>query len=210
MNEIALHFDDIIYFTLIQIIGLVMPGADLIIVVRNSIIYSRKAGIFTALGIAIAVLVHISYIIIGIDYISSHSGRGMLILKFLSVAYLIYIGCLNLFSSAANLNNSTYIKNISNIKAFFTGFLTNIFNIGAVFYFISMFSLLMDTSTPQIILFIYTAIISVTSMIWYSTAALFFSSSTIKNYFIKYQKYVERISGICLIVFALHILFTDL
>lgn len=45
----------------------VSPGADFVLVFKNSAMYGRKAGMLTALGIGAGVCVHISYSIIGIS-----------------------------------------------------------------------------------------------------------------------------------------------
>src|SRR3990167_823924 len=60
--------------SILSLVGLVMialisPGPDFAIVVRNSLIYSRKTGLFTALGIALGILVHVSYTLLGLGLV---------------------------------------------------------------------------------------------------------------------------------------------
>lgn len=41
--------------------------------VRNSLVYGRKAGIMTAVGFALGVMVHVSYTVMGVGAIIAHS-----------------------------------------------------------------------------------------------------------------------------------------
>ncbi|HAT8180793.1 TPA: lysine transporter LysE, partial [Legionella pneumophila] len=47
-------------------ISLISPGPDFAITVKNSLVYSRRSGLLTALGIALGSLVHISYTLLGL------------------------------------------------------------------------------------------------------------------------------------------------
>lgn len=45
---------------------IVSPGADLAMVIRQSVVHGRKAAIVTSLGIGISLLFHIAYTILGL------------------------------------------------------------------------------------------------------------------------------------------------
>ena len=55
----------------IHLLALISPGPDFVMVVKNSIQYSRKIGIFTSIGFSIGILVHLFYCIIGLSLILS-------------------------------------------------------------------------------------------------------------------------------------------
>jgi threonine/homoserine/homoserine lactone efflux protein len=59
----------LIDLTILQIVALISPGPDFAMVLRNSLIYSRKTALLTALGIAAGLLVHITYIGLGLGYV---------------------------------------------------------------------------------------------------------------------------------------------
>lgn len=50
---------------LVGILAGMSPGSDFFVVMRNSLGYSRKAGVATALGIGLALTIHVSYTIWG-------------------------------------------------------------------------------------------------------------------------------------------------
>jgi threonine/homoserine/homoserine lactone efflux protein len=47
--------------TLIHVLAVMSPGADLAVVVRQSVSFGRKTAIMTSLGIASGISVHITY-----------------------------------------------------------------------------------------------------------------------------------------------------
>ena len=87
----------------ITIFAVISPGADFAMVTRNSMILSRRAGVLTALGIALGVLVHVSYSMLGIGLLISKSIMLFNTIKLFGAAYLIYLGVIMLRSKRTDL-----------------------------------------------------------------------------------------------------------
>ncbi|MDD2309487.1 MAG: LysE family transporter [Desulfuromonadaceae bacterium] len=49
----------------------ITPGPNMAIVIRNSLIHSRSAGVYTAGGLAFGNLIHIAYCLVGIGLLIS-------------------------------------------------------------------------------------------------------------------------------------------
>ena len=51
------------FFTvaLIHLLAVASPGPDFAIVVRESVAFGRRIGLFTALGVGVGILVHVAY-----------------------------------------------------------------------------------------------------------------------------------------------------
>jgi threonine/homoserine/homoserine lactone efflux protein len=77
---------------LISTIGLISPGPDFIIVLKNTTSYSRSYGIWTAFGVALGTLVHITYIAFGFGVLLQKHFFILTLLKYIGAFYLIYIG----------------------------------------------------------------------------------------------------------------------
>ena len=77
---------------LITILAVISPGADFAIVTKNSYLYGRQIGILTALGIALGVLVHVSYTLVGVAVVLKFAPNFLTYIKYLGAFYLIYIG----------------------------------------------------------------------------------------------------------------------
>ena len=67
--------------SLLIILAAISPGPDFAIVTKNSLLYSRKAGIYTALGVSGSLLVHAVYCILGLALIISQSLLAFIIIK---------------------------------------------------------------------------------------------------------------------------------
>lgn len=70
------------------LIAVISPGPDFALTLRNSLAYSRQAGICTAMGITVGHIVHATYCLVGIGAIISRSILLFNIIKWLGAAYL--------------------------------------------------------------------------------------------------------------------------
>ena len=64
---------EIFSLAILGILIVISPGADFILVLKNSLNQGRIAGIWTALGVSLAICVHISYSMLGISYLISQN-----------------------------------------------------------------------------------------------------------------------------------------
>ena len=79
----------VVTFTLLAVIS---PGPDFAMVTRNSLTLSRRAGVLTALGIGLGVLVHLTYTLLGVGLLIEQSLWLFNAIKLVGAAYLIYLG----------------------------------------------------------------------------------------------------------------------
>ncbi|MEL6221714.1 MAG: LysE family transporter [Cyanobacteria bacterium J06626_14] len=59
----------------VSLVVVVTPGPDFALTLRNSLAYSRRAGVYTAVGVGAGNLVHATYSLIGLSAIISKSIR---------------------------------------------------------------------------------------------------------------------------------------
>ena len=59
--------------TFMLLLGLISPGPDFFMVIKQSLTYSRKTGIYTAIGLGAGVATHITYCLTGIALLISKS-----------------------------------------------------------------------------------------------------------------------------------------
>ena len=125
--------------------AIVSPGADLAMVMRQSLMHGRRAAIVTSFGIGTALMVHVTYTILGLGLIISQSIALFNIVKWCGVAYLLYIGIKALRAGKTDLtahdaDAAAPESSQSALKAFGLGFAVNALNPKAVFFFLSIFS----------------------------------------------------------------------
>lgn len=183
--------------TLIHLLSVMSPGPDLIMAIRNSLVYSRKTGIWTAVGFSLGILVHIAYCVAGLALVISQSILLFTIFKFLGAGYLIYIGLKSFFSKSSELvvEKEEKKKDISAFKAVRIGFLTNVLNPKATLYFLSLFTLVISPETPFSILIILSIIMVLIIGVWFSLVAIFLTQRKVQKVFGGFQKRFNKIFG---------------
>lgn len=194
----------------ISIFMAISPGPDFFMVTKNSISYGRNAGIYSAIGISVAIWVHIAYSIAGLTLIISESIILFSIIKYLGAAYLVFIGLKSILSKKAPIKEITkteYIQSMDKIGAFKNGFITNTLNPKTTIFFLSIFTQVIDIDTELTLQLIYGSIISLVHLVWFYLVAVFFSHSLFLNRFQKHKKRIENIVGGALIIFGLKVAF---
>lgn len=187
---------------LIALLGAMSPGADFVLVSRNSLVYSRRVGIFTALGIGLGVLVHVFYTLAGIGLIISQSILLFNAIKFAGAAYLIYLGWKSLQAKprqAEIVQDAEEKKELSALKAVGMGIATNALNPKVTLFFLSLFMQFISAGTPfgvQVALGLETALIIGA---WFAVVALMFSHNWLKLKIQKVGHWFERLTGAALI-----------
>ncbi len=207
------------WLTFISIFAVVVasPGPDMIMIMRNSLSFSRRAGIFTAIGLGLSVGVHVTYTLLGIAAIISQSIFIFTTIKLLGALYLIYIGIQALSSkgisqkafndSLQNAKNKKYSQ-MSDIKALSSGFLTNILNPKATLFFLAVFTQLITPETPLFWEIITGVSATAMVILWFVGVSLFLTHKNIQNIFSKISKWIDKIAGVCLIALGIKIAVT--
>ncbi|MEN8253326.1 MAG: LysE family transporter [Patescibacteria group bacterium] len=184
------------------------PGPLFVLIVRNSVIYSRKTGFWTAAGIALGNLIHVTYSVTGIALIISNSNFLFNIIKYLGVVYLTYLGVktlqLNIVSKKSESKEKQ--KDISRFSAFKTGFLTNILSPKASLFFASIFASVFAASAPIWVIIFLVIIMPLNSLFMASLLSIFFTQNRVLLIYNKYQNLINKSLGGALILLALLIL----
>jgi RhtB (resistance to homoserine/threonine) family protein len=124
------------------IAGLILnltPGADTIYIITRSVAQGRKAGIYSVLGIGTGAICHTLFAAFGLSLILMKSVLIFSIIKYLGVAYLIYLGIkMILDKSSIFENESMKFENVDLIKIYSQGFLTNLLNPKVAIFFLSL------------------------------------------------------------------------
>ena len=193
--------------SLLNLLAVISPGPDFVITVRNSLCYSRRAGIFTSLGISTALCIHLFYCAAGIGYIISTSFVLFSILKVLGAGYLIYLGVSSFMAkgSRIDLAEERTGTDLTRLKAFRMGFLTNVLNPKATLFFLSLFTLVIGNSTPIYIILTISAIIILTAFTWFTIVSIFLAQQNVQRVFLKYERIINRTLGGFLILLGVKI-----
>jgi threonine/homoserine/homoserine lactone efflux protein len=91
---------------IVSVTALVMvsPGPDMVLVLRNTFVSGRHAGLQTSMGVLTGNLVHFAYCVLGIGLLISQSILAFSALKYAGASYLIYLGIVSLRSDDKSLD----------------------------------------------------------------------------------------------------------
>lgn len=189
-------------------VAVMSPGPDFALTLRNSLVYSRKTGIYTALGITVGHIIHATYCLIGIGAIITRSIVIFNIIKWLGAAYLIYIGIKSLKAKKYKEESITkQARTIGNWAAFRIGLLGDVLNPKATLFFLALFTQIIHPATPLNMQVVYGGTIVVQALVWYTLVAVVISQNIVKTMFQSISHWIERITGAVLIVLGLRLAF---
>ncbi len=194
-------------------LAVMSPGPDFAMVMRNSLLYSRRTGLLAAAGLAIGILLHVAYSLLGIGLLISKSILLFNTVKFLGAAYLIYIGVKSLVSKKDIDIHSleSDVPTVSNqqelgvVQALKLGFLTNALNPKATLFFLALFTQVISPNTSAGIKILYGVEMSMATFLWFSIVALVLTHSRVNQAFSGLKHHLERLFGIILIALGLKV-----
>ena len=201
------YLTEFLTIAIIHFLAIMSPGPDFAMITRNSLIYSKNTGIYSSIGLALGILLHISYSLIGIGFIISKSIVLFSVIKFLGAAYLIYIGYKSLKAKPNKINSEKLRESIDLKKseAIKMGFLTNALNPKVTLFFLSLFTQIISPETPFIIQVLYGLEMSFMTFAWFSLVATVLSYKTIKSKFSLFQHNFEKIFEAILIALGIKV-----
>ncbi|MEO0407060.1 MAG: homoserine/threonine efflux transporter [Cyanobacteria bacterium P01_A01_bin.135] len=182
------------------------PGPNSFLTMRNSLLYSRSAGLLTALGVALGDVVHIVFWLVGIGVVISRSILLFNTIKWLGAAYLIYMGIKSLRAKPqGNLSAGWERTTLSPQAALRSGFLTCLLNPKVTLFFLALFTQFIQPDTAIFVQVLYGATIVLIELAWTVLVASFASHNAIKRRFLKVSHWVERAVGAALVFFGLRL-----
>lgn len=187
----------------ITVLAVISPGPDFVMVSRNSVALSRKAGMLTAVGIGLGVLVHVAYAIIGVGLLLKKSPTLFFVFKMAGALYLIFMGITMLRSKKSDFDSNTKSGSISNLAALRIGVLTNELNPKTSIFILSLFMQVISQTTPLENVVGYGLFISATHIIWFLLVAYFLSSEVVRMKIAGMRHWIDRCFGLLLVGFGI-------
>ncbi|WP_407935870.1 LysE family translocator [Cupriavidus necator] len=179
----------------VTVLAVVSPGPDFAMVTRNSYLYGRRAGLLSALGIALGVQVHVLYTMFGVAVLMAHAHSVLTVVKALGAAYLVWIGIQTLRNRqalAVDLQGERTMRPLASLRM---GFLTNALNPKCTLFVVSTYTQVVDVRTPVPVQFGYGAFMSVAHWVWFSLVACVFTAPALRAAMRQRQRLLDRTIG---------------
>lgn len=188
--------------------AIVSPGADLAMVMRQAMAHGRREAIITSFGVGTSLMFHVTYTILGLGLIISQSIYLFNIVKWIGVAYLIYIGIKALRAGKMDMPevDGTDVvdqRRQSVVKSFMLGFAANALNPKPVFFFLSIFSTVVHVETPVAIKFGYGLVMASCLIAWFVGVSLFMTTPRMRAAFARASQWIDRTSGVVFIALGI-------
>jgi len=129
--------DNFYLFLTVSILINLSPGPDMIYTAARSLSQGIKAGVFSALGIFVGCLFHITAAVFGLSKVIEESVLLFSIIKYAGAAYLIYLGIRSFLNKKKTKKEIEALPILTSRKIFFQGMLTNILNPKVAIFFLS-------------------------------------------------------------------------
>jgi RhtB (resistance to homoserine/threonine) family protein len=198
---------------LVGILAGISPGPDFVVVMRNSLTYGRRVGVASAIGIALALIVHISYTVMGFALILQKSPVLFKVIQAAGALYLLWLGYHAVRSRAQETAQlaegeeiaKAVLEQKSALAGFIDGFLCNVLNPKAALFFLSIFSQFFTSDTTISTRWIYGFEVIFAVGLWFVILACIVSNEKFRALYQRWQHWFDRLLGIALIYFGMKI-----
>ena len=198
--------DQILVIVSVTFLVMVTPGPDMILVLRNTLVSGRRAGLHTSMGILSGNLVHITYCTLGVGLLISQSIVAFSVLKSAAAAYLIYLGIMSFRSGTKTLAaNDVDSRPTHRTTWFVQGLVNNLLNPKGSLFYLGVFTMVItpETSASTILLLIFTMML-VSASFWL-VFVYTLDRPTIRGFIERSQQTVNRILGLLLILLGMRV-----
>ena len=190
---------------LAHLLAVASPGPDFAIVVKQSLSHGRRTAVWTSIGVGSAILLHITYSLLGIGLLIKGSALWFSVVKYAGAAYLAWLGIQSLRAKPRD-SNPTGLTDAKPVPAphgaFMTGFLTNALNPKATLFFLALFTVVIDPHTPRLIQAGYGIWMAAATAGWFSFVSFGFAQERVRRKFLQHGHWIDRALGVIFIAFA--------
>ena len=176
---------------LAHLLAVMSPGPDTAIIFHQSFAKGRVQGILTALGIGFGIFVHCFFAISGISLLIYSSDEAKFFIKFMGAIYLLYLGISFFISKKSSKTDESKVlfKN-----PFIIGFVTNLLNVKAFLFTVSLFSFInLDSNTLMSL--IYLLYFPIITAAWFSFVSYALTHQSMGDIFNKHSDNIQFTSS---------------
>jgi threonine/homoserine/homoserine lactone efflux protein len=132
------------------------PGPDMLYVITRGISQGPKAGLLSALGVTLGILVHTTFAAFGLAVLLQTSAFAFLIVKYIGALYLLYLGFKALKGKSSRLTLLEQPKEMDFRAVFWQGVLSNVFNPKIALFFLAFLPQFVNQNSHSVTLQMFT------------------------------------------------------
>ncbi len=176
------------------------PGPDLAVVTRQTLAHGRRAGVITALGIAVGISFHVAYGMFGLAWAIARFPALLTVLRVAGAALLLWIGYGAIRARPLPDAGSRPDAGKAAARDFGIGLSTNLLNVKAMLFFVALCSAVITGSTPTWLKLGLSAWMIVATGAWFSFVAWTLGHPGIRKRLISSAHWIDRVMGAILLL----------
>lgn len=164
---------NLLLFTAIALLIVMVPGVDSLLVLKNTIVHGKRAGIFTMLGIIIALCIWTVLAVFGLATIISKSIVLFNIVKYGGAIYLVWLGIQSWRAKAQNMELQLQAQTVTgkyiSFQCMTQGITTDLLNPKTLLLYVTLMPQFIDphvSANGQLIFLAF--ILVILSIVWLS------------------------------------------
>lgn len=206
---------EFLVIAVVHLMAVASPGPDFAIVLRYAVRYGRKLAIAASLGIGVAILLHVTWSLVGIAVLIQTTPWLFKLLSLAAAAYLAYIGVMALRSKAPAQAEAAHSSGgdedaPTTRKAFIAGVVTNGLNPKATLFFLSLFAVIISPVTPLSYKIIYGVYMAIATAAWFCLLSVVLTHTKIRGFLLLKGYWFDRAMGLLLLALAMHLVVSSL
>ncbi|MGY5451866.1 LysE family translocator [Agarivorans sp. MS3-6] len=183
---------------LINLLGMLSPGPDMVMVLRHASSGKRQAA-WCVLGVLLGFSIHIGLAIAGLSILIKQSPMLFEILRWSGAGFLVFLGLKTLFTRSELLDLAANPHPKGNKKVLLSGIACNLLNPKILVFVVSVFSQFIGSETLlSHKLILGAALLLETAVLWYVLVRIL-SHHKVQIKLQRYQQWVNRFSGTTLL-----------
>lgn len=204
-----MNFSIIFYVLAIDFLAILSPGPDFFMVLKNSITITRKAGIYTTLGIATGSTFVFAAAFLGVGVVITSSHWVFTIVKLTGAAYLTFVGIRSIFYkgkiSEPQLVYNQYDK-LHLFSYYKLGLICNLTNPKAWLFIVSIAAYALQYKVGLVDIITIVLGSGAITIMWFSVVSFIFGNFLVRKMFYQRQRIINIVFGLILLYVALQIM----
>ncbi len=191
----------------IAALGMLSPGPDFFLIIKNAARYPYNAAMMTALGVILGIVTHMIYCVAGLAVVIAAIPQLFNLIKYIGAIYLIWLGCQALISKGEHkiCVSQNEKQQVSQKQAFFQGYLCNLLNPKATLFFLALFTQVLSPNSTILEKLWYASIIVLLGVIWWPLLVHLVQHPKVQNIFNKAQSPIDKLLGGLLIALGIKV-----
>ncbi|MDF2910435.1 MAG: lysE type translocator family protein [Sporolactobacillus laevolacticus] len=199
-------------FIIVSCFLIMLPGPDMALATRNTLLYGRSVGLSTITGTSTALMLHTTAAALGLSALLVESALLFSIFKYIGALYLAYLGIRTLLSiknqASAQMNGrpSFSKKYLSKKAGYFQGLLTNLMNPKVAVFFLTFLPQFVRSDNQSIVPFFELGISHIiVNFILFSSYVLLIAIFSLWMQKPAVQRVIQSVTGCILIGFGIQL-----